>query len=119
MGALDQAAFDALVHAGCTACNGRLLEIRSFIDRSLVMMAADPENEGRWAHDGEKFVDGTYRVACVKCNAVMFEHGDCVRCHAAGGLAKALASTSTIVDSGLTPASATPAAADVAVPSLT
>ena len=96
MGALDQAAFDALVRAGCTTCGGRLLEIRSFIDRSLVMMAADPENEGRWAHDGEKFVDGTYRIACTSCAHVAFESDMCPRCNAAGGLARALGEPSRL-----------------------
>lgn len=59
-------------------------------------MAADPNDAGRWAHDGEKFVDGTYRVACAQCNTVVFEHPDCPRCHAAGGLATALASESRL-----------------------
>ena len=95
MGALSQARFEELVNAGCT-CGGRLLEIRSYIDRSLVVMAAEPNNEGRWAHDGEKFVDGTYRIECASCHHVVFEHPDCPRCHAAGGLAKALADISRL-----------------------
>ena len=96
MGALDQDAFDAIVRAGCSACGATPLEIRSFIDRSLVMMAADPENEGRWAHDGEKFVDGTYRIACTSCGHVAFESELCPRCNAAGGLARALAEPSRL-----------------------
>lgn len=95
MGALSQARFEELVNAGCT-CGGRLLEIRSYIDRSLVVMAAEPNNEGKWAHDGEKFVDGTYRIACVACSKVVFESDMCPRCNAPGGLARALGETSRL-----------------------
>ena len=90
MGALDQGAFEQLVQAGCTACGGRLLEIRSYIDRSVELMAGEPTNEGRWVHDGEKFVDGAYRIACVGCAHVAFESDICPRCNAAHGLARAL-----------------------------
>ncbi|HEX5058433.1 MAG TPA: hypothetical protein VFV99_03690 [Kofleriaceae bacterium] len=95
MGALSQARFEELVNAGCT-CGGRLLEIRSYIDRSLVVMAAEPNNEGRWAHDGEKFADGTYRITCATCAKVVFESDICPRCNAAGGLARALGETSRL-----------------------
>lgn len=90
MGALDQPAFEAIVNARCPACQGRTLEIKSFIDRSIVVMLADPNNEGRWVHDGEKFVDGTYRIACASCAHVVFASEMCPRCNAEGGLAKAL-----------------------------
>jgi hypothetical protein len=96
MGALSQARFEELVNAGCTVCGGRMLEIKSYIDRSLVVMAAEPNNEGRWAHDGEKFVDGTYRIACASCTQVAFESDICPRCNAAGGLAKALGEKSRL-----------------------
>lgn len=72
------------------------MEIRSFIDRSFGLMLADPTDAGKWAHDGEKFVDGIYRIACAGCKAVVFEHPDCPRCHATGGLAKALAEPSRL-----------------------
>lgn len=96
MGALSQSQFEELVRAGCTACGGRMLEIKSYIDRSLVVMAAEPNNEGRWAHDGEKFVDGTYRIACATCARVAFESDLCPRCNAAGGLSRALAERSRL-----------------------
>ena len=97
MGVLDEKSFEALVQAGCPGCGGRTMEISSFIDRRLLMMLADPNDAGRWVHDGEKFVDGTYRIACASCQKVVFEHADCPRCHAAGGLARALADTSRFV----------------------
>jgi hypothetical protein len=91
MGALTQTRFEELVNAGCTACGGRLLRIHSFIDRALEVMAGEANNEGRWVHDGEKFVDGTYEIACVACAAVMFASDMCPRCNVPGRLVCALA----------------------------
>lgn len=90
MGRLDEQRFEAIVQGGCPACHAATLEIRSFIDRRLLLMLADPNDAGRWVHDGEKFVDGTYRIACGSCAHVVFESADCPRCHADGGLARAL-----------------------------
>jgi hypothetical protein len=88
MGALDEKQFEALVRGGCAKCGHRILEIRTYIDKSLVMLAGDPNNEGRWAHDGEKFVDGTYRITCAACSSVAFESDMCPRCNAPGALTK-------------------------------
>jgi hypothetical protein len=96
MGKLDQPAFEAHLRDGCPACGTHLLEIRSFIDRSVQLMLADPNGPGRWAHDGEKFVDGTYRIACAGCAHVVFESSICPRCDAAGGLDKALGDRSRL-----------------------
>ena len=90
MGQLDEARFAELVRA-CGACGAQAFEIRSVIDRKLAVMLGDPDDDGRWAHDGEKFVDGVYRIACAACGAVAFEDAACPRCHADGGLARALA----------------------------
>ena len=70
------------------------MEIRSYLDRTTRLMLADPNDGGKWAHDGEKFVDGVYRITCTSCSRVRFESADCPRCHAPGGLAKALAESS-------------------------
>lgn len=96
MGQLDQPTFETTIQASCPGCGGTTLEIRSFIDRSVAVMAAEPNNAGRWAHDGEKFVDGTYRVTCTKCSHVVFASDICPRCNAAGGLARALADKSRL-----------------------
>ncbi len=97
MGQLDQPTFERVVNAGCPACRHPTVEIRSFIDRTVVVMAADPNDGGKWVHDGEKFVDGTYRVTCASCAHVVFEHADCPRCHAPDGLARALGATTGLV----------------------
>src|SRR5262245_14013207 len=96
MGALDQPTFEKLATAGCPACHAQVLEIRSFIDRSLVIMLADPNNDGRWVHDGEKFVDGTYRISCTSCAHVVFESEMCPRCNSAGALSRALGEPSRL-----------------------
>jgi hypothetical protein len=90
MGQLDEARFEATVNAGCPVCRATALEIRTFLDRRVRLMLADPNDDGRWAHDGEKFIDGTYRITCAACAHVVFEDAACPRCHAAGGLARAL-----------------------------
>jgi len=90
VGTLDQGAFEQLVQGGCTACSGKLLEIRSYIDCSVELMAGDPTNDGRFVHDGEKFVDGTYNIACVGCKRVLFASDVCPRCNTPAGLEHAL-----------------------------
>jgi hypothetical protein len=97
MGQLDEARFEAAIRDGCSACRAAVMEIRSFIDRRLLMMLADPNDAGRWVHDGEKFVDGIYRIACASCAHVVYASDDCPRCHAAGGLARALGEPSRLV----------------------
>lgn len=96
MGQLDEPKFEALVGAGCTACGHKTVEISTFIDRSLQIMLADPNGPGKWAHDGEKFVDGTYRISCASCKTVVWSDPCCPRCNATGGLAKAVAEESRL-----------------------
>jgi len=96
MGQLDESRFESIVHAGCPACSATSYDIRSFIDRKLDIMLGEPNNDGRWAHDGEKFVDGTYQISCARCQHLLFSHADCPRCHAPDGLARALADTSRL-----------------------
>jgi hypothetical protein len=96
VGSLDQPSFEAILQAGCTACGGATLEISSFIDRTVGLMLGDPTDAGRWAHDGEKFVDGTYKIECAACRHVAFASDVCPRCNAAGALAIALATTSRL-----------------------
>jgi hypothetical protein len=96
MGQLDETRFDALLRPGCPACGGAALEISSFIDRRLDLMLGEPNNEGVWVHDGEKLIDGIYRIACASCRHVVFTDDACPRCHAAGGLGRALAATNRL-----------------------
>lgn len=90
MGQLDETRFDALVRRGCPACGAAALAISTFIDRRLEIMLGEPNNDGRWVHDGEKFIDGIYKIACASCGHAVFSDDACPRCHAAGGLVRAL-----------------------------
>lgn len=96
MGQLDERTFEATVAAGCPACKAPTLVIRSFIDRRILLMLADPNDAGRFVHDGEKFIDGTYSISCPSCAHVVFASDMCPRCNAAGGLAKALGDSSRL-----------------------
>lgn len=96
MGQLDEKQFAELTRAGCPKCGSTTLDLKSFIDRRILLMLADPNDAGRWVHDGEKFVDGTYSISCASCAHVVFASEICPRCNAAGGLAKALGETSRL-----------------------
>ncbi len=93
MGILTEAALDELVSAGCRVCGARRLVFRAYLDGAVPVLAGEPVDKPRWVHDGEKFVDGVYEVGCDACKLVLFAEPACPRCHAAEGLARALAAT--------------------------
>jgi hypothetical protein len=94
MGQLSEAAFAKAI-APC-ACGSQAFDVRSYIDRSVAVMLGDPNDEGKWAHDGEKFVDGTFAITCKQCNTPAFQSNDCPRCHASNTLASTLQSNSNM-----------------------
>jgi hypothetical protein len=91
MGLLDEGALDRLIAAGCPSCGGAKLAFRTYVDGALPLVDGEPVGRMSWVFDGEKFVDGVYEVACAACKQVIFEADVCPRCHAPGGLARALA----------------------------
>jgi hypothetical protein len=92
MGKLDEPGLDALLAAGCTTCGLRRLVFHSYLDGLLPLIGGDPCGQITWVHDGEKFVDGVYRVTCEECQTELFAAPEiCPRCHAEGGLTRALA----------------------------
>lgn len=95
MGQLDEKQFAQAI-AGCTKCDAKAFEVNSYIDRELTVMLAEPSQDGRWTHDGEKFIDGVYRIKCLSCSESAFSTEDCPRCHRAGGLADAIGVTSRL-----------------------
>ena len=96
MGHLDEETFATKLKP-CAGCGGTRFELLSMIDLWQPVMLGEAAGQARWAHDGEKFVDGTYRITCASCARVLFEDADCPRCHAKAGLATALANTSRLV----------------------
>ena len=99
MGLLDEPAFERLVGAGCDKCGSLKLGFRSYVDGLLPVMAAEPIGPIKWVYDGEKFIDGAYAITCASptCRHAIFATADCPRCHATGGLARALADTTRLV----------------------
>jgi hypothetical protein len=89
MGNLDEKTFAAAI-AGCTKCDAKAFEVLSYIDRQLTMMLAEPNQDGRWIHDGEKFIDGTFRIKCLACGDAPYTTDECPRCHRPSGLTDAL-----------------------------
>jgi hypothetical protein len=78
MGRLDEQRFETIVRDTCPRCRGTSLVIRTFLDRRVLLMLADPND----------------MISCTGCGHVVFESPDCPRCHAPDGLAKALHDTS-------------------------
>ncbi len=91
MGLLDEPGLDRLVAAGCPKCGGPELTFRTYVDGLLPLLAGEPTGRLTWVYDGEKFVDGVYEVRCAVCAEIVFSAEVCPRCHAPGGLARALA----------------------------
>jgi len=79
MGKLDERAFAATV-AGCKKCDAKVFEVATFIDRKVAVMLGEPQDDGRWTHDGKNFIDGIYRVQCVRCRGEQFASATCPRC---------------------------------------
>ena len=89
MGLLDEAGLERLVGTGCT-CGSTHLQFGSYLDGLLPIMAGEPVGKITWVYDGEKFIDGVFEVGCVACKKTLFAADVCPRCHADGGLARAL-----------------------------
>jgi hypothetical protein len=90
VGLLDEPGLDKLVAAGCPKCGAGKLSFRAYLDGLLPILDAEPVGRLTWAFDGEKFVDGVYEVRCADCDMTVFSADVCPRCHAPGGLARAL-----------------------------
>jgi len=89
MGSLDEPTF-ATHLAPCPKCSGTKLELLSFLDQLVPAMLGEAAGPGRFVHDGEKFVDGTYSIACAGCKHVIFISDVCPRCNAPGKLNTAI-----------------------------
>lgn len=85
MGKLDEPAFAAVI-AACKKCDAKAFEVASYIDRQVTVMLGEPNDDGRWIHDGEKFIDGVFRIKCIRCSDAAFQTADCPRCHREGAL---------------------------------
>jgi hypothetical protein len=90
MGLLDEPGLERLISAGCAKCGSLKRNFRMYVDGLLPIMGAEPIGRIKWVYDGEKFVDGVYEASCAGCSEVVFAADVCPRCHAPGGLRRAL-----------------------------
>jgi hypothetical protein len=91
MGALTESKLDEIVNVGCPHCGAGKLRFSAYLDGRLPLLGGEPVGKLTWCYDGEKFVDGVYEIACAACSGAIFSESSCPRCHAADGLARALA----------------------------
>ena len=89
MGNLDEPRFAAKI-AACKKCDAKSFEVASYIDRQVSVMLGERSDDGRWTHDGDKLIDGVFRIKCMRCGDVAFTTADCPRCHRVGALSDAL-----------------------------
>lgn len=95
MGLLDEPTFARAIDP-CAKCGSSSTEISAYLDRTVSVMLGDANGDGKWAYDGEKFIDGVFKIRCMSCNAEPYASADCPRCHAPGALAGALAAPSRL-----------------------
>jgi hypothetical protein len=96
VGYLDEAAFAKHVQA-CPRCGADRLVVHSYLDRAQTLMVGQANDEGRWAYDGEGFIDGVYRIECGSCGAEVYGQTDCTRCHASDAMSSVMATESRLV----------------------
>lgn len=92
---LTEAAFTALVDAGCTACGSKVVVVEAYVAQRVPLLEGEVYGATSWGYKGEELVHGTYRLACGDCQAELFASAECPRCDAEGGLERALASENT------------------------
>ena len=95
MGTLSKPGLDDLLAAGCAACASKKLTFLTYVDGLFALMAGEPIKRVVWVYDGEKFLDGVYKVVCSACQHTIFSAAECPRCHAPEGLEKALSTENT------------------------
>ena len=95
MGSLTEATFTARVAQGCTACGAKKLLITAYVEGKFPIMGGEPIGTVTWAYKGETFVDGVFEILCASCKHTLFADPICPRCHAEGGLARALETENT------------------------
>ena len=96
MSYLDETKFEAAI-AGCSKCDFKAFEVSAYLDRQVTVMVAQSANDGRWAHDAEKFYDGVFRIQCLGCKTMAYDSPDCPRCHRPNGLGDALGANTRLV----------------------
>ncbi|HEX4447114.1 MAG TPA: hypothetical protein VH044_10270 [Polyangiaceae bacterium] len=87
---LSEAAFTALIDAGCPACPAKKLAIEAIVPQKVPLLGGEPYGAPSWGYKGEDLVRGAYRIACEGCKKELFTSAACPRCEAEGGVERAL-----------------------------
>lgn len=92
---LTEAAFSAIVEAGCAECKAKrasppALVVEAFVAQTLPLLGGEPYGSPSWGYKGEDLVRGTYRISCDACKKELFAETACSRCGAADGVERAL-----------------------------
>jgi hypothetical protein len=95
VGHLEEAAFQRALDP-CASCGGQSFEISAYLDRTVSVMLGEANGDGKWCYDGEKFIDGVFRIRCMACNVEPYSASDCPRCHREDALADALKTPSRL-----------------------
>lgn len=92
---LSEAAFTALVDAGCLSCASKKLVVEAIVARRLPLLGGELYGSPSWAYKGEDLVRGTYRIVCEGCSGELFTATACPLCDAEGGVERALEQENT------------------------
>jgi hypothetical protein len=87
---LSEAAFTALVDAGCLACGSKKLVVESIVAQRLPILGGEPYGSPSWGYKGEELVRGTFSITCEGCKKELYTGTACPRCDSVGGVARAL-----------------------------
>ena len=79
---LSEAAFTAIVDAGCTACPSKKLSVEAIVAQKVPLLGGESYGSPSWGYKGEDLVRGTYRIACDGCKTELYAATACSRCEA-------------------------------------
>ena len=87
---LTEAAFTAIVDAGCPACGGKKVTVSSYVAQQLPLLGGELYGSASWGYKGEDLVRGTFHIACAGCAHALYTSTSCPRCDADDRLEAAL-----------------------------
>lgn len=108
MPVLTDEALRALLRAGCPSCRRHHLRARAIVAGDLRLFDGQPVSTVTWTTPPGAFAERVYRVECVECGHLLYQHDDCPLCHAPGQLARALAGRHGVVTPPACPHCASP-----------
>lgn len=93
---LTEAAFTAIVDAGCSACGSKKVTVTSYVAQQLPLLGGELYGSPSWEYKGEDLVRGTFQIACAACMHALYTSSACPRCDASDRLEAALEAENTL-----------------------